>query len=142
MKYEGQVNVNASRQEIMSYMDNIEKLVPCFPKIKQFSKNQDGSYDVIGSVGIGFIKGEYKANVKLEKINDESLKMTAKGKGMNSNVDIDATIQVQDNLIKYSAEVKVSGTLATVGARMMGSAVEGIVNDLFSCFKKQIEKTQ
>nr|WP_256202561.1 SRPBCC domain-containing protein [Sulfuracidifex tepidarius] len=66
--------------------------------------------------------------------------MIAKGKGMNSNVDIDASIEVQDNLIKYSADVKVSGTLATVGARMMGSAIEGIVNDLFSCFKKEIEK--
>ncbi|BBG25271.1 SRPBCC domain-containing protein [Sulfuracidifex tepidarius] len=140
MKYEGQVNVNATRQEIMSYMDNIEKLVPCFPKIKQFTKNQDGSYDVVGSVGIGFIRGDYKANVKIDKVNDTNLKMIAKGKGMNSNVDIDASIEVQDNLIKYSADVKVSGTLATVGARMMGSAIEGIVNDLFSCFKKEIEK--
>ncbi len=140
MKYDGQVNVNATRQEIMLYMDNIEKLVPCFPKIKQFTKNSDGSYDVVGSVGIGFIRGDYKANVKVDKTSDSNLKMIAKGKGMNSNVDIEADIEVQDNLIKYSADVKVSGTLATVGARMMGSAIEGIVNDLFSCFKKEIEK--
>ncbi len=142
MKYEGQVNVNATKDEIMSFLDNIEKLVPCFPKIKQFDKNPDGSYNVVGSVGIGFIKGDYKANVRIDKVSDGELKMLAKGKGMNSNVDIDANISVDDKLIKYSADVKVSGTLATVGARMMGTAVEGIVNDLFTCFKKQIEGKQ
>jgi carbon monoxide dehydrogenase subunit G len=142
MKYEGQVNVNATKDEIMSFLDNIEKLVPCFPKIKQFDKNPDGSYNVVGSVGIGFIKGDYKANVRIDKVSDGELKMLAKGKGMNSNVDIDANISVDDKLIKYSADVKVSGTLATVGARMMGTAVEGIVNDLFACFKKQIEGKQ
>ncbi|TRM91175.1 carbon monoxide dehydrogenase, partial [Sulfolobus sp. A20-N-G8] len=109
------------------------------PGVKSFSKKDDG-YELVGVTGIGFIKGEYKANVKFEKIDDSKRRILAKGSGMNSNVDIDALVEVLDGKLNYSADVRVSGVLASVGARLMGSAVEKIISDLFSCIKEKVLK--
>lgn len=139
MKYEGSIEINATRDQILKLLDNPEQVAQCFPGIKSFSKEGD-EYKVIGVTGIGFIKGEYKANVRFEKLDENKRKILAKGSGMNSNVDIEALVEALDGKINYSADVRVSGVLASVGARLMGSAIEKIVNDLFSCIKEKVTK--
>lgn len=114
-------------------------MAQCFPGIKSFTKEGE-EYKVVGVTGIGFIKGEYKANVRFEKIDENKRKIIAKGTGMNSNVDIDAIAEALDGKINYSADVKVAGVLASVGARLMGSALEKIINDLFNCIKERVIK--
>ncbi len=139
MKYEGSVDINVSKDQIIKLLDNPDQVSQCFPGVKSFSKKDDG-YELVGVTGIGFIKGEYKANVKFEKIDESKRRILAKGSGMNSNVDIDALVEVLDGKLNYSADVKVSGVLASVGARLMGSAVEKIISDLFSCIKEKVLK--
>ncbi|AAK42574.1 carbon monoxide dehydrogenase [Saccharolobus solfataricus] len=139
MKYEGSISINATKDQILKLLDNPDQVAQCFPGIKSFSKEGE-EYKVVGVTGIGFIKGEYRANVRFEKIDDNKRKIIAKGTGMNSNVDIDAIAEALDGKINYSADVKVAGVLASVGARLMGSAVEKIINDLFNCIKERVIK--
>ena len=139
MKYEGSISINATKDQILKLLDNPDQVAQCFPGIKSFSKEGE-EYKVVGVTGIGFIKGEYRANVRFEKIDDNKRKIIAKGTGMNSTVDIDAIAEALDGKINYSADVKVAGVLASVGARLMGSAVEKIINDLFNCIKERVIK--
>ncbi|MEM0363325.1 MAG: CoxG family protein [Sulfolobaceae archaeon] len=139
MKYEGSISINSSKEQILKLLDNPEQVSQCFPGLKSFNK-EGNEYRVVGVTGIGFIKGEYRANVKFEKVDENKRRILAKGSGMNSNVDIDATVEALDGKINYSAEVKVAGVLASVGARLMGSAVEKIINDLFNCIKEKVIK--
>jgi len=141
MKFEGEIPVSADSKTLWDYIINLEKLATCFPGIKSFEKEQDG-YKVVGVAGIGFIKGEYKANVKLSQIDpqNKSLNLIAKGSGLNSNVDINVLVQVLDNPVrlKYTADVKIGGVLASIGARLLDSAVNKIINDLFECVKSRV----
>ncbi|QGA53569.1 carbon monoxide dehydrogenase [Sulfolobus sp. E5-1-F] len=139
MKYEGSISLNASKDQILKLLDNPDQVAQCFPGIKSFTKEGE-EYKVVGVTGIGFIKGEYRANVRFEKIDENKRKIIAKGTGMNSNVDIDAIAEALDGKINYSADVKVAGVLASVGARLMGSAIEKIINDLFNCIKERVIK--
>ncbi|ACP34405.1 carbon monoxide dehydrogenase subunit G [Sulfolobus islandicus Y.G.57.14] len=139
MKYEGSISLNATKDQILKLLDNPDQVAQCFPGIKSFTKEGE-EYKVVGVTGIGFIKGEYKANVRFEKIDENKRKIIAKGTGMNSNVDIDAIAEALDGKINYSADVKVAGVLASVGARLMGSALEKIINDLFNCIKERVIK--
>ncbi|BFH73628.1 CoxG family protein [Sulfurisphaera javensis] len=138
MKFEGEVQVPITSDKLWEYITQPEKIASCFPGLKNFSKEGD-EYKVVGTTGIGFIKGDYKASVKFSQIDDKTrtVGLIAKGNGLNSNVDINATINVLDNptRLKYTADVKISGILASVGARLMDSAVNKILNDLFECIK-------
>ncbi len=70
----------------------------------------------------------------------EGMTITAKGTGLNSNVDIVAQVKVEDGKLTYDAEVKVAGVLASVGARLMDPAVNKLIQDLFECIRNKVEK--
>ncbi len=139
MKYQGSVEVKANKSEIMSILQNLEDVAKCFPGIKDIKKEGD-EYKVTGSTGIGFIKGDYKATVKFTEMRDNGFSLTAKGTGLNSNVDILANVTVEDNKIAYDADVKVSGILASVGGRLMEPAMNKIIGELFDCLKQRVDK--
>lgn len=144
MKFEGEVQVPISAEQLWNYITNPEKIASCFPGLKSLNKEGD-EYKVVGTAGIGFIKGEYKATVKFTQIDtlNKTVSLLAKGNGLNSNVDITALVTVLENptKLKYSANVKVSGILASIGARLMDSAVNKILNDLFECIKTKASST-
>ncbi|QKR00519.1 carbon monoxide dehydrogenase [Metallosphaera tengchongensis] len=140
MKYQGEVKINASKQDIWNTLNNPEQVSSCFPGIKSVTKEGD-SLKVVGSAGIGFIKGEYKATVNFSDIKPlDSMTIIAKGSGLNSNVDIVAHVKVGDGSISYDADVKVAGTLASVGSRLMDPVVNKLVSDLFDCIRGRVEK--
>ncbi|MEM0164507.1 MAG: SRPBCC domain-containing protein, partial [Saccharolobus sp.] len=66
MKYEGSISINSSKEQILKLLDNPEQVSQCFPGLKSFNK-EGNEYRVVGVTGIGFIKGEYRADVKFEK---------------------------------------------------------------------------
>ncbi|MCI2415651.1 MAG: carbon monoxide dehydrogenase [Candidatus Aramenus sp.] len=138
MRFQGAVEVKASKAQIMETLKNLEAVATCFPGIKEVKKDGE-EYKVVGTAGIGFVKGEYKATVKFTKSTEDGFDLSAKGTGMNSNVDILAQVKVSEGKIEYDADVKVSGVLASVGSRLMEPAVKKMVNDLFDCLKQRIE---
>ncbi|AWR98821.1 CoxG family protein [Metallosphaera hakonensis] len=140
MKYQGDVRLNVDKGTIWNILSNPEQVSSCFPGIKSITKDGD-SYKVVGSAGIGFIKGEYKATVTFSNVKPmEGMTITAKGTGLNSNVDIVAQVKVEDGKLTYDAEVKVAGVLASVGARLMDPAVNKLIQDLFECIRNKVEK--
>ena len=139
MRYQGSIEVNANKDTILNFLGNIEAVASCFPGIKDIKK--DGEvYIVKGTAGIGFIKGDYTAKVKMKKT-EEGFDLEAQGNGMNSNVNINAKIVVGDGKIDYTADVNVSGILASAGARLMEPALNKILNQLFDCIKKKVESS-
>ncbi len=138
MRFQGVVALNSSKAQIMEALKNLEEVAYCFPGIKEVKKEGD-EYKVMGTAGIGFVKGEYKATVKFTKFTDDGFDLSAKGSGMNSNVDITASVKVSEGKIEYDADVKVSGVLASVGSRLMEPVVKKMVSDLFDCLKRRIE---
>lgn len=140
MRYQGEVKLNADRQTIWNILSNLDTVSSCFPGIKSVTKEGE-SYKVIGTAGIGFIKGEYKATVTFKDMTPlEGMTILAKGSGLNSNVDIIAKVKIEESKIAYDAEVKVAGVLASVGARLMDPAVNKLITDLFECLKQKVEK--
>ncbi|AHC51259.1 carbon monoxide dehydrogenase [Sulfolobus acidocaldarius SUSAZ] len=139
MKFEGELQVPFPSDKLWSFITDVEKVASCFPGLKSITKTGENTYAVVGTAGIGFIKGEYKANVQLSNIdqNSKSLNLLAKGTGLNSNLDITALVQLLESPVrlKYSADVKVSGVLASIGARLMDSALNKLLNELFECIK-------
>ena len=68
----------------------------------------------------------------------------ARGKAPGSAVDLAGTMNLsavgeQETKMDWSANVTVSGTLASMGARLMSSTSEKLTNQFFSCLKANLQ---
>jgi carbon monoxide dehydrogenase subunit G len=95
--------------------------------------------------GIGFIRGTFKwsATIK-ERVSPERAQFGIHGSGMGSAFDVVATLQVSEanglSTVRWAADVQVSGTIATVGARLLKGTTEKKTNAFFENARKIFEK--
>ena len=71
--------------------------------------------------------------------------MKAHGSGSGSVIDLDTSIDLTDNpdggtKLAWTAEAMIGGLLAGVGQRLIGTASEKQVSQLFDCIKKNLER--
>jgi carbon monoxide dehydrogenase subunit G len=63
--------------------------------------------------------------------------------GMGSGFDIDATIEIQEAggvaNVQWRAEVAMSGTIASMGARLMHGTIDKKTNAFFESARKKLE---
>lgn len=143
MQFQGDFTSEFSRERVWQFINNVEEVAKCFPGFKSIEKTGENTYKLVARVGIGFIKGDFIANLSLENVNPiQSMTLKAKGTGMGSTVDLAANINLDDKgnqtLMKWVADVKVGGTLASIGARLIEEAAQQIISELFECIKKKL----
>ena len=136
MQFQGDFTSEFSRERVWQFINNVEEVAKCFPGFKSIEKTGENTYKLVARVGIGFIKGDFIANLSLENVNPiQSMTLKAKGTGMGSAVDLAANINLDDKgnqtLMKWVADVKVGGTLASIGARLIEGAAQQIISELF-----------
>ena len=122
-------------------LSNVEEVSKCFPGLKSVQKVGESSYRVVGQISVGLIKGDYTADVNFTTVDEVNrvLAFNARGRGMNSIVDLIATLRISENLLNYDVDVKTSGILASLASRAIGTVVDRIVNDLLQCVKTKIQ---
>ena len=138
MRVQGSVNINdINVDELWKIFSNIDEVSKCFPGLKSLQKVSENSYKVTGQVSVGLIKGDYNADVSFTRIDGSTrtISFTARGRGMNSVVDLNATLTLNSNELKYDADVRVSGVLASLASRAINTVVDKIVNELVECVK-------
>lgn len=140
MKVQGSVSVaEVKAEDLWKMISNVDEISRCFPGLKNIQKVGENSYKVTGQVSVGLIKGDYTADVNFTKIDEttRTISFTAKGRGMNSVVDLVATLTLNSGELKYDADVRVSGVLASLASRAITTVVDKIVNELIECAKSR-----
>jgi len=94
--------------------------------------------------GVAFIRGTFtwSATVK-ERVPPERAQMAVHGSGMGSAFDIVATLSVSESAglttVKWAADVQMSGTIATTGARLLQGTTEKKTHAFFENARKMLE---
>ena len=143
MKIQSSYTVPADRQTTFDTMLSPDALSSCIPGCESFSSTGDGSYDVTMKVGIGAVRGTYRASVALSEINSpESFRMTVEGKGSAGTIKGDGTVRLTQGdgvtEIAVDGEAQVSGVIARVGQRLMGAAAKSLLGRFFGCMSQRI----
>ncbi|GGT94423.1 carbon monoxide dehydrogenase [Sulfodiicoccus acidiphilus] len=142
MQFQGSFKVNSPKEKVWEFLTSPEKVASCFPGLNSINKEGDG-YKISLRLGVGPIKGDFKATMKYsEVIEGKSVTINARGTGMSSNADLTARVELNDGTpleLKWAADVKVGGVLASVGSRMMEGVANKIVDELFQCLKGKLE---
>ena len=145
MQRQGTFAVHASRERFCSF--------PLTPNDPSACIDDAHTIDILDAdrfrgtlrSGIGPVKGNFTWSATVaELVPGERARIKVHGSGMGSAFDIDATIELHEatgsTTAAWRADVTLSGTLASLGARLMQTTIDKKTNAFFSNVREQLER--
>ena len=147
MKVDGSYTIAAPRQKVWDALQDPEVLVGCIPGCESFEPSGDDAYEVKLRMGVGPVVGSYKASVEIgEKSPPDSYRLTVKGGGAMGTARGEALLRLVEKgdrtTVEIEAEARVTGVVARVGQRMMGSASKMLMKQFFDCITPKVESRE
>ncbi len=147
LRVEGSFTVGADRETVWAALLSSETLASCIPGCEGLELLEDDSYEVSLTAGVGPVSAAYTGRIALsEKIEPESFRMLFTGQGSAGSVRGDGTVTLVEAAgeteIRVVGDAQVTGAIARVGQRLLGSASRMLMNQFFACAKAKIEESR
>ena len=115
-----------------------EVVESCIPGVREFRLVAPDMYEVELRVGVGAVSGAYRATLEVsDKKEPASYRMTVEGKGTRTTFRGTGTMTLMEvgeaMELSFEGEVQVTGMLAGVGQRLMGTVARAQINQFFEC---------
>ena len=144
MHFEGTFDIKASRQKVWDFISIPNNLAKCLPDLQKLEVVAPDRFKATVKAGVGFVKGTFNFEFTMLDMQPPThAKLSGHGSGTGSTVDLDTVIDLSDlpdgTRMAWKADAKVGGLIASVGQRLLEGAAQKLVNNLFTCLKKQLE---
>jgi len=136
MRIEGEFSVPAPRDRVWQFFLSPHELSGCVSDPHSFEVLDENNFKGSIKAGVAFIRGTFTGSVTIvERVPPERARIKAHGAGMGSAFDIDSTVEFSESdgltKIRYTADVVINGTVATVGARFLRGTIDKKTNEFF-----------
>ncbi len=147
MKLEGTYQLHAPRERVFECLTNPEVLQRCIPGCERLERSEENTYTATIRAGVGTIKGVFNGTVRLEDIRpSEHYRIVVQAKGgpgfLKGSGDLDLEEQNDGTLIKYSGDIQVGGTIASVGQRMIQGTAKMMASQFFLALEAAAKTAQ
>jgi len=148
MRIEGNYTIKTSRARVYAQLLNPEAISRAMPGCESLTPVGDNVYEMVLKMGIAAVKGTYKGRIELSGFTPpERYSMRVEGSGTPGVVNGGGDLRLEENggnetQIFYSGDVEVSGKVAAVGSRLIGSVAKMVINKYFAEMAKQMEGQQ
>lgn len=145
MEFSGEVPIKASREKVWSFLTDPHQVTQCAPGLQSVEVIDDEHFKCVVRAGVGMIKGNFNFDIQWQEMDAPShAKMVANGKIPGSAVSMTSNMDLVDDddggtIMNWSSDVRVSGTIAGVGARLMSGVADRQTKDIFDCIKSKLE---
>jgi len=145
MHFEGSVPINASREKVWAFVIDPDQVGTCGPGVESIEVVDATHFKAAAKVGIGFISARFNVNMEFAELHapDRAL-IKAHGQAPGSAVDATAEMRLSDGpdgstVMDWNADVNLSGTLASVGARLIEGTANKMIGQTFECMRSKLE---
>lgn len=144
LEFSGAPEVSASRQRVWDRLMDPNFVAASAPGVESVEPVDATHFKVVSGLGVGAIKLKFKLDVELfDVVERESLKMRARGKAPGSMVDTVSSVRLEDaadgrTRLKWSATSAVSGTVASVGARLLEGTARKLTEQFWTDFARRV----
>ncbi|HLI08858.1 MAG TPA: carbon monoxide dehydrogenase subunit G [Ktedonobacteraceae bacterium] len=145
MNFSGTQTINAPLEKVWNFLLNVNNVAACAPGFQSMEELGEEHWKAVISVGIGAVKAKFTMDVtRPEKEAPKYMVIKARGKAPGSAVDMTGdmnltALDADQTRMDWSAQVVVSGTLASVGARLMQGTAEKLTGQFFDCLKDKLQ---
>jgi carbon monoxide dehydrogenase subunit G len=142
MKIAGTHQLNAPRDRVYQALVDPEVLQRCIPGCERLEKTAENTYSATIRAGIGAIKGVFTGTVRLEDMRPpEHYRIVVEGKGgpgfLKGSGDLDLDAEGEGTLIKYTGDLQLGGTIASVGQRMIQGTAKMMASQFFTALEAE-----
>lgn len=139
-------HVNAPRSKVYNFFTDAHLVSQCAPGVDKLEVIEpDKKFKIIAGVGFGMVKASFDTMVEfLDKKTNESARIKASGRAPGSQANVTADLLLSDSPkggtdVKWTADIVISGTIASVATRLMGAVTQKLSGQFFECAKGKIE---
>lgn len=138
MKLSGKHEFSAPADEVYRRLLDPDLLRRCMPGCERLEQIGDGRFELVFSVPIPAIKGEYSGTVTvLEPNPPESFRMKIEATGKGGFLNADARMRIEPNgdraTVNYDADTQIGGPTASVGQRVLSGISRQQVAQMMRC---------
>jgi carbon monoxide dehydrogenase subunit G len=145
LKFSGAPEVAATRDHVWRRLMDPHFVAQSAPGVESVHPIDANHFKVISAFGVGAVKVRFALDVELtDVVERQRATMRARGKAPGSNVDVTATVRLADVppaqvRLDWTAESDVSGTVASVGARLLEGTAKKLTEQFWTDFARRVE---
>jgi carbon monoxide dehydrogenase subunit G len=145
MHFEGTVQINAPRDKVWAFLIDPNQVGSCGPGVESIEVVDDTHFKATAKVGVGFISARFVVNMEFVDLEaPDTANIKAHGQAPGSAVDATAAMNLSDGeaggtQMDWQADVNISGTLASVGARLIEGTANKMIGQTFDCIRTKLE---
>jgi len=145
MEFSGTQTIASPIEKVWTFLLDVNNVAACAPGFQSLEELGEEHWKAIVSVGVGPVKAKFTMDVTRPEM-QEPERMIVKGRGkapgsaveLFGSMDLKAVDDAQTTM-DWKATVVVSGTIASVGARLMQGTAEKLTGQFFDCLKTKLQ---
>ncbi len=145
MKFTGTLVIRAGRDAVWAFVTDPTKVGACGPGVETIEVVDATHFRARAKVVVGFITAKFVVDMEMAELDPPSRAVVkAHGQAPGSAVDAAATMRLGeaadgDTTMDWEADVNISGTLASVGARLIEGTANKMIGQTFDCIRTKLE---
>ena len=145
MQFAGSIEIKADREKVWTFVVDPDQVGSCGPGVESIERIDATHFRAKAKVGVGFISAKFVVN--LEFVDTEEpvrAVIKARGQAPGSAVDALGTMHLSGppdgpTRMDWEATVDISGSLASVGARLIEGTANKMIAQTFDCMRTRLE---
>jgi uncharacterized protein len=145
MEFSGTQTIAAPIEKVWAFLVDVNNVASCAPGFQSLEVLGEEHWKAVVSVGVGAVKAKFTLDVTRDEMQEpEHMQIKGRGKAPGSAVDLTgimnlSTVDDGGTQMDWKATVIVSGTIASVGARLMQGTAERLTGQFFDCLKSTLQ---
>jgi uncharacterized protein len=145
MEFSGTQTVAAPIEKVWAFLMDVNNVAACAPGFQSLEVLEDERWKAVVAVGVGAVKAKFTLDITRPEMQEpEHMTMKGRGKAPGSAVDLHGdmhltSLESGETLMDWKATVTVSGTIASVGARLLHGTAERLTGQFFDCLKTKLQ---
>jgi carbon monoxide dehydrogenase subunit G len=149
MEFSGTQTMAAPIEKVWVFLEDVNNVAACAPGFQSMEELGEEHWKAVVAVGIGAVKAKFTMDItRPEKEKPGHMTMKGRGKAPGSAVDLNGDMRLtaldggEQTQMDWQASVVVSGTIASVGARLMQGVAERLTGQFFDCLKSKLQTSE
>jgi carbon monoxide dehydrogenase subunit G len=144
LQFSGSPTIAAPRERVWDRLMDPQFVAQSAPGVESVDTIDPTHFKVVSGFGVGSIKLRFTMDVELfDIVAQQSARMRVRGKAPGSAIDVVSSIRVDDagspgSQLSWSATSEVSGTVASVGARLMEGTARKLIEQFWTDFARRV----